>query len=554
MPQRETDDIGSSEWVSSPLDMKADVIIVGAGFSGCYALHRMRQLGLEAKIIEAGSDFGGVWHFNRYPGARVDSETPTYQFSLREVWAGFNFRERFPGQDELREYFSHVDKTWNLRKDATFNTRVEEARYDNEHRIWRMKTDSGLTTESRFVIFATGTTNKSYTPEISGLERFKGKVIHPCAWPEGLDVKGKKVGIIGQGASGLQIFQQLAKEDCALTVFVRTPCTAIPMKQRELSFEESETLKNFYDGLFEKAKFESTAAYPYNKNPKSFFDATEEERHQLFEQLWTRGGFGFLVSNYHDVMLDPKANAIMYDFWVSKVRSRMTDTVKKDIVAPLKQYQWIGTKRPNLETDYYEMLDRPNVKLVDLKATPIKELTPSGITTFGESDELHDLDVIIFATGYDSVTGSLHDMNIHDRKGIKLQDKWKDGIRTYLGMMIEDMPNAFLLYGPQAPTSVANGPPFIEMEVDWIAQLVQKARRDGVSSIEPTEEAVSNWRQSVMAAFEPTLYRYSTGWWTGMNIPGKNREPLIFFGGLEAWWERCNEALTDWSHFEVFIA
>lgn len=530
----------------------ADFVIVGAGFGGCYALHQLRLQGYSAKIIEAGSDFGGVWHFNRYPGARVDSETPTYQLSLTEVSDGFNFSQRFPGHEELRSYFGHLSKTLDLRKDAIFNQRIISADYEAASKTWLLKSATGFTARCQYVVFASGTTNKAYIPDFPGLSNFKGQVIHPASWPENLDLEGKSIGLVGQGASGLQILQELAKKDCNLSVFIRTPCTGVPMGQRNVCKEESEAMKNQYGAIFKHAKHHSRTGYAYNESMLSFHDATPEEREQLWETLWARGGFGFLTSNYWDYSIDKEANAALYQFWARKVRARVTDPAKREIVAPLEQTHWIGTKRPNLEMDYYEMIDRPNVKLVSLAKSPIKEFVRDGVVTeTAGNEELHPLDLVIVATGYDSVTGSMFDMNIRSKDGQTLQEKWKDGIATHLGMMVPGMPNAFFLYGPQAPTSLANGPPFLELQVEFITKLLENAKRDKIASIEVSEAAAAAWRAATLQGFEMVLHSQTDSWWNGANVPGKNREPLLWFGGMHTWWDACEETLKDWASFVV---
>lgn len=529
-------------------NITADVIIIGAGFGGCYALHEIRRQGYTAKLLDAGSDFGGVWHFNRYPGARVDSETPLYQLNLPKVWNSYNFTQRYPGHRELRDYFSHVAETLDLRKDTIFNTKVTEAKYDSASNSWSFRTEAGLNATSRYAIFAAGSTNKAHIPDFPGIEKFKGSVIHPSAWPEDLDFKGKKIGIIGQGASGLQILQELAREDCHLTVFVRNPCTAIPMRQRSISRQESEALKNNYDAFFDKAKYNCHTGFAHNSCDASFYDESESERQQRYERLWARGGYAFFAGCYGEFSYDKTANAELYQFWAGKARSRISDPIKRDIVAPLEQFQWIGTKRPSLEVDYYEMIDRPNVSLVDLKKTSITGFVDNGVTT---SNEVHDLDIVIAATGYDSGTGSIYDMNISGNDGIRLQERWKDGIVTYVGMMVPDLPNAFFLYGPQAPTALANAPPFIELQVEWITKLLKRAKEDKIETLNVSKEASAAWGQASTAIFERLLHRETPSWWNGANIPGKRREPLIWHGGITTWWQECSEALKDWSKFSV---
>ncbi|KAJ5826406.1 hypothetical protein N7474_003544 [Penicillium riverlandense] len=528
-----------------------DAIVIGGGFGGCNSLYKLRRMGLSVKLIEAGSAFGGVWYWNRYPGARVDSEMPSYQFNIPAVWKDWNWSERFPGDDELRRYFQHVDKVLGLSKDTFFNTVVTGVEYDNTTCRWTVRTNTGLQATCKYLITATGSSYKKHYPQFIGLDTYAGQLIHSADYPDTLDVKGKRVGVVGNGASGLQIVQELAKQDCQLTVFIRTPCFAIPMKQRKISLEESEMLKGYYDGLFERS-YKSEAGFPHNTRFQSAHQATPEERNELFDELWERGGYSFLVSNYYDFLLDEGANSIFYDYWVQQVRARMTDRKKMDIVAPLKQEYLVGTKRPSLEQDYYEMIDCPNVTLHDLKTSPIVEFNASGVVTRdGDATQHDDLNVIIFATGYDAVTGSLLDMSITDKKGIPLAKKWQNGVLTHLGIMIPDLPNFFMVYGPQAPTSLANGPPFIEMEVDWICKAIGKMQNEGLNSIEPTLSAAEAWRDQVVAVSQHTLYPKTDSWYMGTNIPGKRREPLIYLGGIQSWWKSCNAALDQWDGFQT---
>lgn len=531
--------------------IEVDAIVIGGGFGGCYSLYRLRELGLKTTLLEAGDGFGGVWHWNRYPGARVDSEVPTYQFNIHKVWRRWNWTERFPSGEELRDYFRHVDQTLDLSKDAIFNTIVTGVQYNPETRRWSCTAQNGLQATCRYLVAATGSSYKKYYPSFPGLDHYKGRVIHPADYPADLNVQGKRVGVVGNGGSGLQVVQELAKQDCDLKVFVRTPAIALPMNQRKISPEESDSLKGLYQAIFEKC-YRSQHGFPHNANDKVSHQATAQETDELFEELWNRGGFNFLTCNFCDYMMDERTNAMVYDYWARRVRARMSDPAKMDIVAPLKQPFFIGTKRPSLEQDYYEMVDRPNVQLHDLKQSPIIEMAPEGIITQQDDEsQLHELDVIIFATGYDALTGSLLDMGIEDKNSQALADKWKKGVLTHLGIMIPDMPNLFAVYGPQAPTSLANGPPFIEMEVDWICKVIAKMQAEGLESIEPTLDAAKQWGEQVVAASNATLLPRADSWYFGANIPGKRREPLIYLGGLQRWWQQCLASLENWNGFEV---
>lgn len=532
--------------------LETDAIVIGGGFGGCNSLYKLRELGLSVKLIEAGGGFGGVWYWNRYPGARVDTEMPIYQFNIPAVWKGWNWSERFPGDEELRRYFRHIDSVLELSKDTFFNTTVTSATYDAGTRRWLVQTNTGLTITCKYLVAATGSSFKKHYPYFDGMFNYTGHLVHSADYPRNMDVRGKRVGIIGNGASGLQIVQSLAKEDCELKVFIRTPCFAIPMKQRTIPPDEAEMMKGYYDGIFDRC-YNSATGFPHNTRLQSVFQATPKERKELFDELWNRGGYSFLVSNYYDFLLDEKANAIFYDYWVQKVRARMTDPEKMDIVAPLKQQVMVATKRPSLEQDYFEMVDQPNVTLHDLKRSPIVGFDTTGIITEdGRGTEHHDLDIIIFATGYDAVTGSLLDLGIKDQNQVPLAEKWHDGVLTHLGLMVPDTPNFFMVYGPQAPTSLANGPPFIEMEVNWICDAITKMQKEGVSSIVPTKEAAADWRDQVELACRYTLYHKTDSWYMGSNIPGKKREPLIYLGGIQRWWKSCTESLAHWDGFHTF--
>lgn len=528
-------------------NITTDILIVGGGMGGMYGLHQFRKLGLSVKLFEAGSDFGGTWHWNKYPGARVDSETPYYGLSIPEVYKTWTYTERFPGHQELRRYFSHVDKTLDLRKDTFFNTIVTEARYvDGE---WHVKTDDGGLAKAKYLVLATGSSYKKHFPAFKNLDQYRGRLIHSALYPEdGIDVTGKKVGVVGSGATGVQIVQELAREDCQLTAFIRTPNVALPMHQRKLTQEEQEHAKSFYQAYFDSAK-QCRSGFPYNPAPKSFFDATPEERQAFWEDLWRRGGFSFLISNYREFLTDKNVNREFYAFWADKVRSRMKNPYKRDVLAPLNQGHWFGTKRPSLEQDYYEMIDRDNVTVVDLKATPIQEFEEHGIRT--EDGKLHEFDVVILATGYDAVTGSLKDIGLVDADGVPLTEKWQNGTYTYLGLTIDRMPNMFMVYSPQAPTSLSNGPPIIEIQIDWIAVAIKKMREEGVKSIEPQFAAAEKWRDDIQKMNDMTLYPETDSWYMGANVPGKPREQLIYLAGVDEYARVTSEALKEWTGFNV---
>lgn len=528
------------------INLDIDVLVVGGGFGGAYSLYKFRQLGLKVKLVEAGSEFGGTWHWNSYPGARVDSEMPYYALSVPEVWKTWNWSERFPSHEELKNYFRHVDKILDLSKDAHFNQIVTEAKYGDGS--WTVRTRNGGKVRCTYLVLATGSSYKKHIPDVKGLKSFKGKLIHAADWPQGgLDVKDKRVGVVGNGATGVQIVQELGKEDCKLSVFIRTPNVALPMRQRKISVEEQETSKMAYSFLFDGCK-SSRAGFPFKPPTVSFWDASPSQREQTMEEGWRRGGFAFNQGTYRDFVFDKAANKLFYDFWAKKVRARIKDPKKAQIVAPLPQQSWFATKRPSLEQDYYEVINRDNVELVDLRAAPMESFEENGIRT---TETLHELDIIILATGYDAVTGSLLDMGIEDKNGVTLRERWRERVRTYLGLMIPGMPNLFMAYSPQAPTSFANGPPIIEIQVDWIADAVSKMREEGLATIEASDEKAEEWYGEVKKIGDKTLYPSVDSWYMGANIPGKPRELLLYLGGVNVYGDICNKALKSWDGFDV---
>lgn len=531
-------------------DIEVDVIIVGAGFGGCLALNQMRRRGLSARIIESREGFGGVWYSNRYPGARVDSIMPFYQFTNPELYKDFTFTEKYPDGAALREYFDFLDKKLDLGKDTVFGHRVTKAEYSDVDGKWKFETNKGLHAESHMAIFAAGTTHKAHIPNVPNLDSFKGQIIHPADWPANTNFDGKRIGLVGQGASGIQILEQLAGQDQDITLFIRNPCLALPMRQERCSIAEKEADKDHWDSLFSRAKYGKETGYPYIPSTSLFDDETPEQHRQVFEERWRNGGLT-VTGGYQDMGMNPSANRAMYNFWAEKTRARMTDAKKKDIVAPVEQFQWIGGKRPALEQEYFEMIDKPNVKLVSLKETPISEVAESGIVVADEKgrQEMHKLDVLIFATGYDSVTGGLYDMNVTDRNGRTLQQKWNSGIQTYGGMMVSDMPNAFFLYGPQAPTALANAPTFLELQMELIENILDEMRVRNVRSTEVTDTAAKWWSDKTFSIWNSLKAKDQDSWWVGANIPGKKREPLIWFGGTKLWWDLCMEGLKDWTPF-----
>jgi cation diffusion facilitator CzcD-associated flavoprotein CzcO len=541
-----------------------DVLIIGAGFGGCYSLYKLRRQGFNVHAFEAGSYLGGVWHWNTYPGARVDSEIPYYQFSLPEVWRKWNWSERFPSGDELRAYFKHVDECLDLSKDITYSANVINARYDESLAKWTVITENGHEAVCKYLVCATGSSFKPHYPDFKNLDKFQGQLIHSTRWPAVTNIKNKRVAIVGSGATAVQCTQEIAKEAHHLTVYIRTASISLPMFQRPLSELEQRTNKSTYRRMFAHCR-KTASGLGYDTQPGSVLDLSHEEREELWEELWNRGGFNFNQANYRDFLVDSKANRLMYEFWAKKTRPRLTNPDKSAFLVPEKAPFAFGTKRSSLEQDYYECLDQDNVDIVNLKANPIQEFTEKGI--IGQDGLEREFDTIVMATGFDAMTGSLTNMNIHGKDGLTFQERWKDGVFTHLGLCSSGCPNLFLIYGPQgkspfdlrrwpltlkpAPTAFTNGPVFIESQVDIVIDLLNKLQIEGIKSIEAQRNAEEQWKQAIQEANDRTLLPLTDSWYMGANIPGKKREQLNYIGGIEKYENECRRALATLEGFTL---
>jgi cation diffusion facilitator CzcD-associated flavoprotein CzcO len=398
----------------------------------------------------------------RYPGARVDSETPFYQLNIPEVYKSWSFSKRFPDHIELREYFAHIDKTLDLRKDVTFNSKVDSCTWHNDTSKWSVTTETGVKANAQFLVTATGLLHKPHLPSWEGQEIFKGAIYHSASWPSCSDLTGKKVAIIGAGATAVQIVQEVGKQASHLAHFIRRPSHCLPMGQRAWTVEEQRVWKAFFPSLFATGR-NSHTGFPIERRDQRVQDVSPEEREAYFEHIWATGAFHFSMLNFNNVSTDREANLIVYDFWKRKVRERLTDSKKQRLMAPDEATYYFATKRTPLEHDYYEVLNQDNVEIVDLNKHPITAFTERGMRLEGEECE-RDFDVIVCATGFDSFTGSLTNMGLRNKNGVDIKDVWKEGVRTYLGITMNGFPNAFMVYSPQAPTALANGPTIIGMQ------------------------------------------------------------------------------------------
>lgn len=530
-------------------NLDVDVLIVGAGFGGVFLLHQLRKLGLNAVIYEAGNDLGGTWRWNNYPGARVDSEVPEYEYSIPEVWKDWTWTTNYPNYKEIRAYFAHIDKVLDIKKDCAFGSVVVGAEFNEEEGKWTVKTADDRTAKSKFLVVAAGFAAKRYVPDFKGLDSFKGIIHHSSFWPEeGVDVRGKRCAVIGTGASGVQIAQEWGPVVGSLKVFQRTPNLAIPMNRRELTREEQQNAKAFYPRLYELRE-RCFGGFLYSWNEKSTFEDNEEEQEALYQKLWDEGGFLFWIGNYKDMLLDPKANRRAYDFWAKKVRARIGDPAKRDLLAPLEPPHPFGVKRPCLERNYFEQFNRENVDIVDVNKTPIAEFTPTGILT--SDGTLHEFDVIAIATGFDIVTGGMTHMGLRSVNGTLLEDEWKQSANTYLGTTVSGYPNMFHLYGPHGPTLLSNGPSSVEVQGRWIVDAIKKINREGIKYINPTAEASKEWKAKINELSNATLFPTTRSTYMGGNFPGKAFEQTNWTGGIPAYKEELRAVLPTLKGFKV---
>lgn len=520
-----------------------DVLIVGAGFAGLYQLKKLRDLGYNVTLVDAAPDIGGVWQWNCYPGARVDSIGAIYQYSDPELWKGWDYSEKFPDHTELREYFDYVDSKWDLRKDCTFNTRVTGATFDEDTNTWSVATDDGKTTTCRWFILCTGFAAKPVVPDFDGKDSFKGIATHTGLWPqEGIDMKGKRIGVIGTGASAVQVIQEASKEAAQVTVFQRTPNLTIPMRQKKISKDENAKLKEENYQAWLDARENNFAGFEFDFYPKAAADCTPEEREAVFREVWETGAFNWWLGNFNDVLANPESNLAQYNFWRDETRKRIKDPALHEVLAPTAPPHPYGVKRPCLEQWFYECFNQNNVELVDLKREPIERITKEGLIA---GDREFEFDILVYATGFDAVSGGLVQIDAKGTDGRNLAAHWKDGIKTHLGMASPGFPNLLFLYGPQSPSGFCNGPTCAELQGDWMIRFIQDMTDRDVARAEVTEEAAEAWAKGTHDIINGTLFPQANSWYLGANIPGKKREVLVYPGGLPSYLEIVNTNRED---------
>ncbi len=519
-----------------------DAIIIGAGFSGLYQLHKLRdELGLSVRVLEAGSGIGGTWYWNRYPGARCDSESYYYCYSFsKELEQEWEWTERYPEHSEILRYLNHAADRFDLRRDIQLETRVTGATFDEAADRWTITTEAGERFSAPFLITAVGCLSAANIPDIKGLESFGGEWYHTGRWPhEGVDFAGKRVGLIGTGSTGIQAAPVIAGEAAHLTVFQRTANYSVPARNGPMTPDFSREIKANYDAIREKARA-ATNGHPFDVSDRSALDATPEERDALYEGAWERGGLRFRAV-FKDLLVSKEANDTASEFIRAKIGRIVKDPAVAARLTPTDHP--FASKRPPIDTDYFETFNRDNVLLVDLKAAPIEEITPRGIRT---ADAHYGFDVIVFATGYDALTGPLLAMDIRGNGGIPLKEAWAAGPRTYLGLQTPDFPNLFTITGPGSPSVLTNMPIAIEQHVDFITNCIRHMREHGLRRIEAETDAADDWVDHVNEAAHATLLPMAnSSWYLGANVPGKPRVFMPYAGGMARYAGICDEVARD---------
>jgi cyclohexanone monooxygenase len=524
-----------------------DAVIVGAGFAGMYMLHKLRGMGLTAHVFEAGSDVGGTWFWNRYPGARVDIESQEYSFSFsKELEEEWEWSERYAPQGELIDYANHIADRFDLRRDISFNTRITAASYDDHAGLWRIMTDHGETIEARYCVMATGCLSAAKTPDIPGAGTFKGETLSTATWPAGTDLTGKRVGIIGTGSSGIQTITTIAPEVEELYVFQRTPNYSVPARNRPLDPAVREDWLANREDYRQQQRESGIGIVALEATEDLALEQTEEDRQREFERRWAKGGF-CVGAPYADTGVDPAANKLLADFVAGKIRDIVKDPATADLLIP-KTYPF-GTKRLVVDTGYFEVYNQDNVHLIDLNKTPIETINETGLRT---SDRDYEFDTLIYAIGFDAMTGALDRIDIRGRDGLKLKDKWAAGPLTYLGLTVSGFPNMFLITGPGSPSVLSNMIVSIEQHVDWITDCIHDMGERQLTVVEATPEAEAEWVAHVNEVADTTLYPQANSWYLGANVPGKPRVFMPYVGGVGAYREKCDEvAANDYEGFTL---
>jgi cation diffusion facilitator CzcD-associated flavoprotein CzcO len=531
--------MASTQQIQTNQSTDFDAVVIGAGFSGMYMLHLLREAGFSTRVYEKGKSVGGAWYWSRYPGARCDSESVYYNYTFsEEIYKEWTWSSRFPEQPEILRYLNFVADKLELRSDIQFSTEIKAAHYDEGNKKWRIYLNDGTSVSAKYFITGVGclSVNATNIPNIKGLDRFEGEWYHTGAWPhEKVDFKGKRVGVIGTGSSGVQTIPVIAQEAEHLTVFQRTPQYSVPAKDRPLDPEFVKQTKENLSEIKRKMR-ESLGGLPFHPLDRSALEDNPEERKQVYGAAWEKGGTEFFFT-YPDLLSNEAANETASDFIRSKIRETVNDPETAKKLMPTYYY---GTKRAIMDTNYFETYNRENVSLVDVKKTPIEELTSKGLRT---ADGEYELDVLVFATGYDGMTGPLLKLDIRGKDGMTLKEKWANGaqVSTYLGLTTAGFPNMFMITGPESPSVLGNMPVAIEQHVEWTADCIKYLRECGVDTFEAKVEAEEAWSKNCWEIADATLYTKTESWYTGANIEGKPRGFLMYLGGYGPYRQLCEE-------------
>jgi len=525
-----------------------DAVIIGAGFGGLYATYRLREQGMKVQAFEAGDGVGGTWYWNRYPGARVDSQSYVYQYWFSdEILNKWNWSERFPSQPEVERYLNFVADECDLRKHYAFNTRIVEATYDESRSRWRVRTDRDEVFDTQFLVACTGGLSAPALPDIPGIDDFQGELVHTARWPkEGIDVSDKRVGVIGTGATGIQVVQTLAPLAKHLTVFQRTPTFAIPMRNPEFDDAKRAELKAQYPELKQRV-FNTFTGFAFDFQDKDWYSLSNEERRQMMEDIWADGSLSFWVGTFKEVFFDPEVSKQFGAFVAEKIRERVKDPATAEKLIPSDH--GFGTRRIPLETNYFEAYNQDNVELVDVRANPIEKVTAHGISTAAGD---HPIDTLIFATGFDAGTGAMNRIDIRGRSGELLRDIWERNIRTTMGLQVHGFPNLFTTMAPLAPASAfCNVPTCLQHQVDWISECIRYVREQGKQVVEPTAELEEQWVQHHDELADMTIVMSTASWYVKMNGDG-SRRMLSYLGGVDTYRQTCDDiAAKNYEGFAI---
>ncbi len=527
-----------------------DAIVIGAGMSGMYQLIRLRELGMKARVFEAGTGVGGTWYWNRYPGCRFDSESYSYGFSFdQDLLAEWSWTEHFAPQPETERYLNRVADKYDLRRDIQFSARVKAAHWNDAAGHWAVTLEDGSRHTARFLITAIGALSAPTMPTIPGMASFKGPAFHTGLWPkQPVDFAGKRVAVIGTGASGVQTIQEVAKTAAQLTVFQRTPNWCAPLHNAKIPAEEMAEIRTRYAEIFQRCQ-ETASCFLHTAHPQNTFDVSAEERNAFLEKLYTERGFGIWVGNYQDMLTNREANAVISEFVANKIRSRVKDQKVAELLIP--KNHGFGTRRVPLETKYYECYNQPNVTLVDSKATPITEITPTGLKT---SAAEYEFDIIVYATGFDALRGAFDRIDFRGKDGVALKDKWQNGATSLVGMLQDGFPNMFMLLGPH--TALGNIPRSIEFNVDWVTGLLRHMQAHGQQVAEAKPEATAKWMEHVMDCAAGLLSMEVDSWMTGVNsnVAGKQTRIVARYTGTAPVYRSWCDELAAQGYNDLVLA